>query len=455
MSGELRDELLGAALRELEVPEHGPGFEVILRARITEEAAAPGRPRHAPRRGSGPARRPAFRPGPWTWGLSAAAVVAVAVLVVTSTLPGTRPRVATAAEVRQAVARAWASAENISGVLVSHAPRVFEEGTNRWSFILTARGDFRLDSITRGGSTVYDAQEGVERSFHPSESIPDSGPLFASERRGLAPGPPDAGPASSILDRGLGSVVRALAAGGEGTVKEITYEGKPAWLLDTDIRINLIVPDLSPNQLRVTVDQETGFPVRVVARHDGEFVWETRIEDLEVDGPVPAGAFSLAFPPDARVFRTDLGFRRLSLSEIEGFVGYDPLVPSWVPGGYDPAEATASRKGSTTGSEASNPPVGDVVSLSYRRGLDQFIVTTRPVGPDPSLWGDPLASGEGYRDEPDHIIFQSGALAGETGNLLIDPLAIPHVWIKTDRLIVTVSGDLTRDEILRVTESLQ
>jgi hypothetical protein len=98
--------------------------------------------------------------------------------------------------------------------------------------------------------------------------------------------------------------------------------------------------------------------------------------------------------------------------------------------------------------------MGDVVSLSYRHGLDQFIVTTRPVGPDPSLWGDPLASGEGYRDEPEQVTFHGGALAGETGHLLIDPLAIPHVWVKTDRLVVTVSGDLSREELIRVAESL-
>jgi hypothetical protein len=38
--------------------------------------------------------------------------------------------------------------------------------------------------------------------------------------------------------------------------------------------------------------------------------------------------------------------------------------------------------------------------------------------------------------------------------LLIDPLAIPHVWVKTDRLVVTVSGDLSREELIRVAESL-
>jgi hypothetical protein len=449
MTGDTRDEMLGAALRQLEVPEHRPGFESALLTRLAEDAVASRRPRHAPRR----ARRPAFRRGPWALGLAAAAAV-VAVLVVTSTLPGTRPGTASAAEVRRAVARAWASAESVSGVLVSRAPSVFEEGTLRWSFILTAEGDLRLDDLTRGGSVVYQADKGLERSLNPSESIPDGDVLFVSERRGVPPGPPDPGPPSSLLDRGLGSVVRALSAGGGGSVREVTYEGRPAWLLDTDIRLNLIVPELSPNHLRVTVDQETGFPVRVVATHDGEFVWETRIEDLEVDEPVPAGAFRLEFPPDAEVFRSDLGFRRVSLGELEGVVGYDPLVASWAPEGYELEEITVSKKGSPTGTEGSNPPVGGVVALSYRRGLDQFIVTTRPVGPDPSLWGDPLASGEGFRDEPERVSFTSGALTGAEGEVLIDPLATPHVWVKTDRLVVTVSGDLSREELLRVAESL-
>jgi outer membrane lipoprotein-sorting protein len=445
MTGQERDEVLGAALRDLEVPEHRPGFEAALRKRLAEEVVAekPRRPRHASR----PAPRPAFRRRRWALGLVAAAVVALAVLVVTSTLPGTRPRVATAAEVRRAIARASASAESVSGVIVYHAPGIFEEDTVRWSFVLTRKGDFRLDSLTSGTNIVYDARTGVERSV--SNVFP-----FVEERRGRAPGPPDAGPSNSILDRGLGSVVRALATGGGGSVKEIKYEGRPAWLLDTDIRVNQIVPELAPDHLRITVDRESGFPVRVVATRDGEFVRETRIEDLKVDAPVPEDTFRLEYPADKRVFRSDAGFRRTSLEELEGFVGYDPLIPSWVPEGYEPAEVTASQKGSSTGAEASNPPMPDVVSLSFRRGLDQFIVTTRPVGPNPSLWGDPLASGEGYRDEPERVRLGSGALAGETGDLLVDPLAIPHVWVMTDRLVVTVSGDLTREELIRVIESL-
>jgi hypothetical protein len=131
------------------------------------------------------------------------------------------------------------------------------------------------------------------------------------------------------------------------------------------------------------------------------------------------------------------------------------LVPTSVPDGYRLTEVAVSRKPSFTGTEAGNPPVGNIVSLSYRRGLDHFIVTTRPIGGDPSAWGDPLATGEGYVDQPESVTFSDGALRGRAGELLIDPLAVPHVWAMTDRLVVTVSGDLTRAELLRVAESLQ
>jgi len=334
-------------------------------------------------------------------------------------------------------------------MLVFRAP-----GAERWAFTITARGDLRLDNLTRGDSAVFDADKGVLRFLEPPQSEGDGEIRLASVRRGLAPGPPDNWSPGTLLDRGLGSVVRALAAGGGGTVKEITYEGRPAWLLDTDIRVSLITPDLSPDHFEVTVDVGTGFPVRVVATRHGEFTWQTRIEDLRVNQPVPDEAFRLEFPPGTQVHRSDAGFRRVSIEELEGIVGYDPLVPSWIPDGYGLVDVTASRRGSFTGAEGGNPPAGDVVSLSYRRGLDQFVVTTRRIGPDPSLWADPLASGEGYRDEPERITFMNGALAGDEGHLLIDPLAIPHIWVMTDRLVVTVSGDLTREELLRVAESL-
>jgi hypothetical protein len=37
---------------------------------------------------------------------------------------------------------------------------------------------------------------------------------------------------------------------------------------------------------------------------------------------------------------------------------------------------------------------------------------------------------------------------------VIVPRGIPHLWAKTERLVVTVGGDLGRAELVRVAESL-
>ena len=94
-----------------------------------------------------------------------------------------------------------------------------------------------------------------------------------------------------------------------------------------------------------------------------------------------------------------------------------------------------------------------VVSLSYRRGFDQFLVTTRLAEGAP--WSDPLASGEGVVDHPEQITIAEGALQGAEADIVIAPRATPHLWTLADGVVVTVGGDLSRAELLRVTESLR
>src|SRR5205085_4809097 len=93
-------------------------------------------------------------------------------------------------------------------------------------------------------------------------------------------------------------------------------------------------------------------------------------------------------------------------------VGYRPFLPTDLPGGFERAEVTAAAEGPSTGSEGMNPAAPGVVSVAYRRGFDRIVVTTRRTdgigrchqevpGSDPSAcWADPLASGEGFVDEP-------------------------------------------------------
>ncbi len=282
--------------------------------------------------------------------------------------------------------------------------------------------------------------------------------VIASERRGLAAGLPDASPQQWLLPRRLGSTVRALLAADDSRVVETTYEGRPAWRLRVDVEPNKL-DFVSADHLDVVVDQQTGVPVRVTERQDGKLISDLQLKRLEVDRAIPDSTFSFRFPAGAEVFRSDDGYERVELAGVPGRVGYDPLVPQSIPEGYELAEVVVADEGSPTGVEAMNPPSQKVVSLSYRRGLDQFLVTTRLRDARPrdplSVWSDPLASGEGFFDRPEAVTLRGGALGGIRGALLIDPHAVPHIWAKTDDLIVTVSGDLDRRELVEVAESLR
>jgi hypothetical protein len=449
-----RDEELGAALRELEAPEHRPGFHAELRRRLAEEQRA---------------RVVAARRVRRRWGLRAAAVAAVAAIVLVAIgIPRTErtprvagPEVATAAEVKARVRAALATMQNLSGALVFDGPKKGDE--RRWRFTLTADGDFRLIGPTAEEWISYDASTGVARSAQRSASL-GGGALFYAERRGVAPGPPDQGPPTWILPDEFGAFVRALLAAKDPRVREVTYEGHPAWRVDADTVPNAIVPEFSGDRIEITVDRSTGIPVRVLERKGGAFLREIRIEDLAVNADLPPGTFRIEFPAGAEVMRSDDGFRRVKLGEVARLVGYAPLVPRRVPEGYELAEVALAKQSGPTGTEAGNPPSRMVVSLSYRRGLDQFLVTTRlsqvpseiePVLPPDEVWGDPLATGEGFVDEGERLTIGRGALRGEEAELVLVPRGIPHLWALTDQLVVTVGGDLSRAELIHVTELLR
>jgi hypothetical protein len=190
----------------------------------------------------------------------------------------------------------------------------------------------------------------------------------------------------------------------------------------------------------------------------GEFRRQIRIEEPALDPPFDRDSSTLEFPPDARPNELEHGFRRVELGEVVAAVGYNPLVPAWLPEGYRPAGvAVHPGTGSPTGVEGSNPPSTDAVSAFYRRGLDQVLVTTRcrDVPGLPDSWSDPLATGEGYRDRAERVSLGRGALSGVEARLLLVPRNVPHLWALTDELVVTVSGDLSRAELVRVAESLE
>jgi hypothetical protein len=442
-----RDHELGAALRALETPEHARTFEADLRRRLAEarlsgEPAVPRSRRSRHRRVAGRVLLVA----------AFVAVTALAVVPLSDRLAGGSD-VATAAEIQAQVRSSLGSLERLSGVLVAGCTEQGcpgRAGERSWRFELASNGDLRFARPTTGERAVYDAAAGVARTALRSESA-GGDTIFYTERSGVAPGPPDAGPPSFDELAEFGAFVRALLVARDPRVEEVVYDGRPAWRLEVDAVPNAIVPELTGDRFEIVVDREAGVPVRVVERKGGAVLRDFRVERLEVDAQ-PSRDLRLAFPAGADILRMDDGFRRVPLGDVAAAVGYAPLEPGWVPEGFALAEVAVAAQAGPTGREAGNPLSRHVVSLSYRRGFDQLVVTTRTAGS--GAWSDPVATGEGYLDDPETVVLRRGFAAGASGEVVVVPRGIPHVWTVADGLVVTVAGALGRDELVRVAESL-
>jgi hypothetical protein len=359
--------------------------------------------------------------------------------------------------VRRRVNEALASLRTLQGDVtvdqhVAYPDSPIRPGRERHSFVLTSAGDFRVNGLDDGRVTAYSAAGGVQRTFGP----PSTGTL-AAEVRGLAPGPPDPAPAATVLSRSVGSLVRAfLDSDADVPVVENEFDGRRGW--------HVVVPLSSGGrtvaELNVTVDRETGVPLYLAETDIGTngervLVREVRVSNLRVDAAVNDETFSPPFPAGTPApTSVDRGYRRVQHREVAAAVGYEPLLPQSVPNGFKLAEIAVARDGAPTASH--NPPSRNVVSMAWQRGFERFVVTTRETGPDRDRWIDPfltLNARSGGAVEP--VTITSGAAAGGRGEVVVVPRDVPHAWVVTDRLVVTVSGDLTSQEMLDVLRSLR
>jgi hypothetical protein len=307
-------------------------------------------------------------------------------------------------------------------------------GESRWGFEFRSSGSFRITGLGPNNPTVLEYDPGLN-----VEASSDEG-LFVW-RSGLAPGWPDAAPAGWVVRRDLGSVVAALAADPDADVEEGLYRGLPVWILRT--------PTGNPGEEReITVDRETGIPVRDRRFRDGRFAGEWRIENLRVNAGRDE-VFRLEPRKGQTVTRYDMGFDRMTLDRAATIVGYEPLAPKWLPSGFELSDVGVAEAARPTGGEAHrNPDSRDVVSISYRRGLDQIVVTTRRTGPSPERWRDPVVGSSVRATQPEPV-----DVAGHDGELVIDPNSVPHVWAVAGDLVVTIAGNANRDELLRIAGS--
>ena len=202
---------------------------------------------------------------------------------------------------------------------------------------------------------------------------------------------------------------------------EIQYRQRPAW--------QVRVPTGNPGEERlIVVDRETGIPVRSALFRNGVAGAEWRIDQLRVNGPADE-SFRQTPSSGQTPMRYDMGFRRVELEDVADRVGYRALVPEWLPDGFERGEVAVADRARPTGGEAHrNPESREVVSLRYRRGLDELVVTTRRAIPAPSAWQDPVLGSAPMGRAPERVTFRDGALEGRAGEVVVDANSVPHVW---------------------------
>ena len=288
-------------------------------------------------------------------------------------------------------------------------------------------------------------------------------------------GPPDTqgGVASWMGTEGFS--LSALSILARGTVVAATYNGRPALIVGADVTPGPAVPESNGqgmmfygqfDRIEITVDQATWFPVRFTTLLHGDVLDDQRLTDIRFDVPVTDGQFTPSFPKGVDVEVNNEHFRRVGFNEAAHAFDYRPLAPSVRPRGFHRfAAAVAPRSrffvmdGPGDASHEYWLPSRDITALNYRAGFLALTVTTRrekgmrvprladPFATDPSLVATP--------DQRETVTLERGALRGVEAQLATPTLGVPHLWAFHDGLMITVAGDLTRDQLLLVANSLE
>ena len=222
-------------------------------------------------------------------------------------------------------------------------------------------------------------------------------------------GPPDTQGEGAAWMGTEGFAVSALSTLASGTASSTTYEGRPALVVSAAVVPGPAVEEDNGqgmmfygqfDELRITVDQATWFPVRFTTLLHGHVVQDERLTHIRLNVPVSAAQFRPDFPKGAKVEVDREHFKRVKPAQAARAFTYVPLAPAVLPSGFSYSQAAvadAARFFIQTGAgDASNEhwiPSHDITQLLYRSGFLTMTVTCRlEAGMHDPLLADPFAS---------------------------------------------------------------
>jgi len=264
-------------------------------------------------------------------------------------------------------------------------------------------------------------------------------------------------------------------------------DGRPCWLVSTTMASGAQTGSDGhvADRVAIVIDKATLVPLRFSRLVDG-VVAQERYSQVAFEDDLPAATFRTVVPEGAWVGRAygsyeglggpDDGFTALQLDDravLSQVIDVEPALPTWMPAGFVRTSVTAhSTVTEATGATESPRPAPDsaLVSLAYRRGFDAVYVSAEPT--DTST-GSMTTGGHTYalhahdpylqlygpawrymRSKMRPVHLTRGPFAGQTAYIVVDPSLLPHLWVRGPGFTVTVGGDLSATDMVRVVESL-
>ena len=279
--------------------------------------------------------------------------------------------------------------------------------------------------------------------------------------------------------KALADSLRAWLAEGDPStpVRETTYLGRPAWQADLTERVSVGDggdPDGLLIKWSVTVDKATGLLV-ASDYGSGPDRQSFRVTRLEVDPALPNDWQSIPKAGQSTISIEDVGTRFGSPEAVaERSWPTLVLIPRWTPPGCRMTDvATTDFMGMMTSAKdrsrliylsrhdpresyrqmTSVDASVQRVMVRYRRGFSSFVVEIRPL-----LRGDNTPRHfEAGRLGGEDVTLSAGYLKGRRARTYIAPYRGqgPTLVTYSDRSRITITGDLTRQELIDVASSLR
>lgn len=311
-----------------------------------------------------------------------------------------------------------------------------------------------------------------------------------TESHDVAPGPPDA-QAFGLWAFPIWQVrayLRTMLGDPDVRFTVGELDGRAVWILRTEAFTagGSGKAAREPRIVTITIDAGTRLPLRVSGFRSR---YELRVDAAALTQAPAASEFTLEKPPSEETQDQSapsfidqfMRFPALPLSDpaaMDEAVDEIGAFPAWLPSGFVLQVGASQAHGSVSLPRASGGGSipGTIVSLAYRRGFDAAYVSVRP---DPRLTGASMIGLPGeeeptirvdtsdpfigdiapwdraqWRRHTTDVPLRSGAFEGATAHIIIDPGYWPHLWVKKDGWVATVAGDLTREQMVRIAQSL-